>query len=176
MGVFDGIISSQFKSLWVDAIDALLEDTALTLPCQLIFTNTTFEECPNCLYDAMSGRSANTYNGTGPISFTQGVCPYCHGLGTIATDNTLNLNLMVIWNYKDWIGWSGVPDQSMTPFGQCQTISKISTISDIKNAQEIILDTDITKYVKHRFQRTSEPNPVGLGADSYIATMWKRVS
>jgi aminopeptidase C len=82
---------------------------------------------------------------------------------------------MVLWNYKDWVGWNGIPDQSMTPFGQCQTLSKMSTISNIKNAQEIILNTDIEKYVKHRFQRISEPNPIGFGADSYIVVMWKRI-
>ena len=175
MSSFTGIITSQFKTLFTDMIDALLEDSALTVPCQLIFTNTQFTECPNCIYDSQSGRSSNLYNDTGPISFDQGVCPYCHGIGSVVTDNTLNLNLMVLWNYKDWIGWNGIPDDTGMAFGQVQTISKISTLPDIKNAQEIIIDTDIQHYVKHRFQRSSEPNPVGLGADSYIATMWKRV-
>jgi hypothetical protein len=175
MGVFDGIITASFKQLYIDAIDALLETTALTLPCQLIFTNTTFAECPNCLFDSMSQRSSNIYQTDGPIPFSQGICPYCHGVGTIATDNTTDLSLMVIWNYKDWIGWNGVPDDTMTPFGQMQTISKMSTLPDIKNAQEVIVDTDIINYVKHRFQRSSEPTPIGLGDSTYIATMWKRI-
>jgi hypothetical protein len=175
MGNFDGIITASFKQLFVDAIDALLENTALTVPCQLLFENTTFTECPNCILDVMSGRSSNIYKSGGPIAFTQGYCPYCNGVGRITTDNTINLNIIVIWNYKDWIGWAGVPDNTMTPFGQCQTLSKMSTISDIKNAKEIILDTDIESHVKHRFSRISEPNPIGLGADSYIVTMWKRI-
>jgi len=173
--IFSGIINDQFKQIFQDAIDSLLENPALTVPCQLIFANTQFTECPNCLFDPMTQRSSNQYNGGGPISFTNGVCPYCRGVGLVATSNTKDLNLMVLWNYKDWIGWNGVPDQSMTPFGQCQTMSKISTISDLKNAQEVILDTDISQYVKHRFQRTSEPNPIGLGADSYVLVMWKRI-
>lgn len=173
---FSGIITTAFKTLFTNAIDALLEDTALTVPCRLIFTNTTFEECPNCLYDTMSQRSSNIYQSGGPIEFTQGVCPYCHGIGRIASDNTKNLNLMVIWDYKQWIGWNGVPDNTTTAFGQCQTLSKLSTVTDIKNAQEMIVDTDISAYVKHRFQRTSEPNPINFGADSYFATMWKRIS
>ena len=172
---FAGLITAQFKEAFNNAIDALLEDSALTVPCQLIFTNTSFTDCPNCLYDSMSGRSSNIYNSTGPIPFANGNCPYCHGIGTTATDNTKPIHLMVIWNYRDWIGWNGIPDNSMTPFGQVQTLSKLSTLSDIKSAQEIILDTDIQRYVKHRFQRAGEPNPVGLGADSYIATIWKRI-
>lgn len=169
MGLFDGIINDQFLAIFEDAI------SSFAIPCQLIFTNTQFTECPNCLFDGMSQRSSNQYNGSGPISFTNGVCPYCHGVGLVAPSKTKAIDLVILWNYKDWVGWNGVPDQSMTSFGQCQTMSKMATVADIKNAQEVILDTDISQYVKHRFQRISEPNPIGLGSDSYILTMWKRI-
>ena len=175
MSSFTGIISSSFKTLFTNAIDSLLEDTALTVPCQLIFADSDIVECTNCYLDTMTGRSNGNYKTGGPIPFTQGTCPYCYGVGTLATDNTTNLNLIVIWNYKEWIGWNNIPDNTMVPFGYCQTLSKLSTLSDIKRAKEILLNTDLSIYVKHKFNRISEPNPIGLGGDNYIVTMWKRV-
>ena len=123
----------------------------------------------------MSNRSSNIYKIGGPIPFTQGNCPYCYGLGVITTDHTVSLNLVVLWNYKDWIGWNGVPDHTNVPFGQAQTLSKLSTLSNIKSAKELIIDTDMSAYVKHRFERTSEPNPIGFGSDDYIVANWKRI-
>ena len=175
MSSFTGIISSSFKTLFTDAINALLEDDALTVPCQLVFVDSGRTECTNCYRDPMTGRSNGIYRPGGPISFSQGTCPYCFGLGMLITDNTTNLNLIVIWNYKEWIGWQGIPSDVMTPFGHCQTLSALSTLSDIKRAKEIILNTDLSTYTKHRFDRISEPNPIGLGSDAYIITTWKRI-
>ena len=54
---FSGIITAQFKQTFTDAISALLEDTALTVPCTLIFANTKLQDCPNCLYVVISKKS-----------------------------------------------------------------------------------------------------------------------
>jgi hypothetical protein len=175
MSLFTGIISSSFKTLFTDAIDALLEDDGLTVPCQLVFVDSDHTECINCYRDVMTGRSNGIYKIGGPISFVQGNCPYCHGLGVLVTDNTLNLSLIVVWNYKEFVGWNKIPDDTMLPFGYCQTMSKLDTLSDIKRAKEIILNTDLSAYVKHRFVRISEPNPIGLGNDAYVITTWKRI-
>jgi hypothetical protein len=172
---FLNLLSAQFKQTFINAIDSVLDSSGLTLPCQLTFADTTYTECPNCVYDTMSQMSSNVYKTGGPIVFTQGNCPYCRGIGTIAIDNISLIYMVVLWNYKDWIGWQGIPDQSMTPFGQVQTLSKMTTLPDIKNAKEVLLDVDIAKYVQHRFQRVGEPNPIGFGTSSYIATMWKRI-
>lgn len=173
---FAGIITADMKALFNNAISSLLESTALTVPCQFIFADTDFIECPNCFFDAMSGRSSNIYRPGGPIDFNYGNCPYCYGIGKITLDETLNTNLIVLWNYKDWIGWNGVPDNTMVPFGQCQTMSALSTLTDIKRAKEIILNTNLSTYVKHRFERSSEPNPIGLGDDAFVLCMWKRIA
>lgn len=175
MSVFTGIITAQFKQIYRDMITALLEDTALTLPCQLIFADTIFTRCPNCIYDAMSNRSSNIYLAGGPISFTHGVCPYCHGMGTLPADTTLNMNLMVIWEPKQWVGWTGVKDNTIVPYGQAQTISTLATLPDLKRCQSLLIDTNIQQYVKYLYERITEPGPLGLGSDDFIVTMWKRV-
>jgi len=44
----------------------------------------------------------------------------------------------------------------------------------IRNATEIVIDTDIAKYGNYIYERASDPEPVGLGDHRYIITMWKR--
>jgi len=169
------IIIPAHKTLFNDMINALLADTALTIPCQLLFEDTQLEECPNCVFDSVSNRSSNVYKAGGPISFTHGNCPYCFGVGTLATDNTTTLYMAVLWNYKEWIGWNGIPDDTLLPYGQCQTLTKISTLTDIKRAKEVLFATDLSAYAKHRFIRVSEPNPIGFGGSDFITTIWKRI-
>jgi hypothetical protein len=176
---FSGIITTEFKNIFNNAIDSLLETTALTIPCRLVFDDTSFVVCDNCIFDTMTGRSSNIYQAdpAGPIPFEQGICPKCLGLGKIVTEPTTDISMIVVWNYKEWIGWGGgVTDEMKVPFGYVQTFSSlIDTITNIKRAKEILIDTNILPYVRHSFIRISEPNPVGFGSSRYVATMWKRV-
>ena len=170
-----GLITADFKALFKSSIDSLLETTGLTLPCRPVFTDNDTTECPNCYFDSISNRSSNTYRENGPIPFYNGNCPYCYGVGLIYTDTSLDLSMVVIWNYKDWIGFNGIPDNTLIPFGQAQTMSALSTLSSIKRSKELIIDTNLETYTNNRFERTGEPNPIGLGSDDYIVTTWKKI-
>ena len=48
---FSGIIDSSFKSVFNNAISAILADDALTISCTLEYGITKYEDCVNCLYD-----------------------------------------------------------------------------------------------------------------------------
>ena len=61
MSNFTGLITAEFKQVFTDAIGSLLEDTALTVACKLVFDNTKLQECPNCLYDPISRKSSNQF-------------------------------------------------------------------------------------------------------------------
>lgn len=167
---FSGIITSDLKTLYTNMIDALLEDTALTVPCKLIYEGTKWTLCPNCRISPISGRSTNVYNGTGPVSFSMGTCPVCNGDGRLQHQTNETIYMAVLWNYRDWI----VEIPVNYPEGHIQTISKINTVDQIKRANEMVVDTNIEQYSKHIFEREGEPNPLGFGADSYVFTMWKR--
>jgi hypothetical protein len=67
MSIFAGIITSGMKQLYNDAINALLENTALTVPCKLVYENTKLQDCPNCLYDPLTRKSSNQYQAGGPL-------------------------------------------------------------------------------------------------------------
>lgn len=172
MSDFDGLISTAFKQLFIDAIDSLLSDTSLTVPCQLIYSNSKFTECPNCLLNNMTGKSSGQYKTGGPIPFSAGVCPYCHSLGRVTDEQTETLYFGVIWDSKQFLGKFPVGN----PNEFVQTVSKKTTYDEIKRANQIIIDTGITDYTKNKFERVSEPAFVEFGSSSYIITTWKRTA
>ena len=94
---FSGIITNDFKNLFSNAIKALLEDAALTVPCTLYFGVTKYEDCSNCVYDPIGRKSSNKFQTGGPVPFRNGgVCPVCSGNGKKPVTSTENLNLAVI--------------------------------------------------------------------------------
>jgi len=181
MSLFDGIITSDFKALHKDAIDALLEDTALTVPCRLYYGDTKWTDCPNCVFDAIGGKSSNRYTPGGPVPFPNGqICPYCHGKGRTPDEQTEELYMMVIWDMKAWfrLGALGALVASATAntedsFAQTMSIWA-DTYDKLKRAKEVILDTDVETSVELRFVRMGEPQPCGFNDSNYAVTMWKR--
>jgi len=168
---FAGIITSDFKDLFVNMIDALLEDDALTVPCRLIYEGTKWTLCANCTPSPMSGRSTNVYKSGGPAPFYTGTCPICHGVSRIPDEQTEEIYMAAIWNHKDWLG--DVVVQNPNDF--VQTISKIDTLDNIRRTNEIVIDTTIENYVKNVFKLSGAPTVCGLGAKSYVFALWERV-
>ena len=169
---FLGIITSELKTLYNNAIDSLLADDGLTKPCQLIYGGTKNSLCPNCVYDPINRKSTNRYKAGGLYPFSSGqICPHCNGIGLIGVESTETVYLAIIWDYKQWrkFGFN-----ILSPDGLVVTVCNIDKLPDIKRAKEIIIDTNIQAYVKHRFVREGEPNPMGFGETRYIATLWKR--
>ncbi len=172
MGQFDGIITAEHKTIFRDAIDALLHSDGLTLPCRFIYGGTKYVLCVNCQFNSMTGKSNNVYLSGGPVPFYHGQCPMCGGEGKIPQEATSDpIYLAVIWAYRKWLPMSVKVD---SPDGMIQTICAMDRISQIKKAKEIVVDTNIEKFVRHKFMRDSEPEPAGFGSDDYIVTLWKR--
>lgn len=172
MGQFDSIITDAMKTMFKDAIDALLRSDGLSLPCRFIYGGTKYINCPNCLFNSITGKSSNIYTAGGPVPFSQGICPYCNGEGKVLQEATTSpVYMLVIWDYKKWIPMA-VPVES--PEGMIQTITTKDVLPEIKKAKELVVDTNIEAFVRHRFIREGEPNPAGFGASDYVITLWKR--
>jgi hypothetical protein len=174
---FSGIISSDLQLIYNNAINALLESSSsLSVPCRFVYEGTNSNLCPNCYFDYTTGRSSNTYVPGGPISFNQGQCPYCRGVGKLYEDSTEDIYMMVVWNYKDFVLWNIKQSTNLeSPEGLAQTISAITTMDNVMKASYVILDTNITPYETQKFKRYAPPNPAGLGTDSFILTLWERI-
>lgn len=169
------LISQQFKNLFDNRIDLLLEDNALTVPCLLVYGDTKYMECPNCVLNMANGRSSGLYKVGGPIQFSGGICPFCNNEGRIAETSQDSVYLALIFDSKDWIRWN---KQSISPHNSkmfVQSISKFSTTyTKIKRAKYLIADTGINNTTRSRYERYEEPVPLGLGNSNYVICMWKR--
>lgn len=154
-------------------IDELLRVNSLSLPCKLIYEGSKFTECPNCVPDPISHKSSSIYKVGGPIVFADGqICPYCHGMGVDYSESSDIINMLVLFDYKNWINFNY---RIHSPEGLVQTISKFTEYTKIKKCNKIIIDTNIQNYTESYFIRNSEPEPCGFGDSSYIFTFWKKI-
>jgi hypothetical protein len=174
--MFSGIISNNnMKQIFNDAINALLEDTALTVPCKLVFENSKLEDCPNCLYDPMRQKSSNQYQAGGPIPFVNGqICPYCSGAGSLSFSSEEILYLGII--KPVFFGMDQLELNNVNYIdGKIQSLCSINFYAKIKNASYIIVDTNLSDLTLSKFVRERDPIPVGYGDNSFIITTWKNV-
>ena len=166
---FSGIINSDFKNLHANAITELV--TGCAVPCTLVYGQTLFTDCPNCLLNVVGNKSSNRYQAGGPTPFV-GICPVCNGAGKIPTEQTASIDLAIIYDYREWIN---IGIEIGSPLGYVQSLSLLKTLDDLKEAKELIVDTNISKYVNQRFERVGEPQPCGFGQATIVVTMWKRI-
>lgn len=172
--MFDNIITSEFKNLFTDAIDSLLAENSLSVPCKLFYSGEANSKlCSNCEYDTISKLSANIYKSGGPVPFTNGhICPVCMGVGYITSDSSEIIHMAVIFDSKFFVNWSTKAVD--IPAGIVQTICDIKYMSKIKNANEVSFDTNLSQYGNAIYARAGDPTPVGLGINKYITTIWNR--
>jgi hypothetical protein len=171
---FTGIITSEFKQLFVNAISSLLADDALTVPCRIIFGTTKNTQCPNCVLDTITKASSNKYNGIGPNSFPTGsICPVCGSLGYIASDTSETLYLSVLWQWQR-AKFIDIGIKLNVGESYAQTISLLGTLHTLRRAKEAVLDTSAEGHGKRTYEREGEPTPLGLGDTKFVITLWKR--
>lgn len=171
---FTNILNKNFKQLYNNAIDSLLEQNALTIPCRLKYSGQQNSIlCHNCIFDPISKLSSNIYNGTGPNSFNEGTtCPVCAGLGMLRSDAEEIIYMAVLFDSKYWLNWSS--NTVNISDGMVQSICLSSYMTKIRNANEVVFDTSLESYNNYIYQRAGDPNPIGLGDNRYIITMWQR--
>jgi hypothetical protein len=171
----NNLFGSNFKNIYKNSINLLLDSSGLTVPCTLKYTGANSKiYCNNCIFDTISQLSTNKYNNTGPSPFTEGtICPVCMGMGmTQSNAGTEIIYLACIFDSKYWLNWSS---KSLNiPDGMVQTICKIELLPKIRSATEMIMDNNISKYGNFIYERYGDPEPAGLGDHAYIITMWKR--
>lgn len=174
---FTNILSDSLKTLYNNAIDAVVNEGGLAMPCGLSYAGQQNQNfCNNCVYDPISKLSANIYNGTGPNPFPDGgVCPVCMGNGVANIDTaveTTTVYLAVILTPKDFFP---INNQivNMTD-GEIQTICHVKLAPQLRNCIGLTLQTDIDNYGGYTYERASDPTPAGFGSHRYIITMWKR--
>jgi hypothetical protein len=175
--IFSGLISKEFKGIFNDAIDSLLEQDSLSLPCTIVYDNQINNiQCNNCIFDNISLLSSNIYNGSGPSPFQEGsVCPVCMGLGLIKNpgkNNIETIHLAFIFDSKYFLN---INNKTVNiPNGTIQSLCNINLLSKLKNASELIFDNNLSNLAHFKYERASDPEPLGLGDNRYIITLWNK--
>lgn len=171
MNIFSGLINNDFKKLYKDALSALFYDDAATIPCRIYYGTTRYEDCPNCVASPIGQQPSTRYQDGGPIPFPFGsICPMCNGNGKRPVETSETINLVVIWDYKQFVNNNTVSQAD----GVIQTITFASNTPKLKRAKELVVATDIAGYGRHRFERISEPQPCGFSDDDFVECLWKR--
>lgn len=159
-----------YKDIYNSMIDTILASTGLTVPCTLVYESTKLQQCPNCIYDPISKKSANLYKSGGPLVFSNGqTCPYCLGNGTTSNySSEEEVYFALLTNSKDFLG--AVNEANIA----AQTICSIKYLDNIRKCSKIIFNSNISSLSNNIFIRSNEPQPVGLGDNRYIFTNWAR--
>ena len=164
---YTGVITAAMKTTFNNAIDALLENSACTVACTLVYGGQKFENCSNC--------QGGVYVPGGPIPFPNGkICPLCQGTSRREVEQTDTIYLMPIFNSKKWTT-TIIKTSPKYPNEVCETMSLLSTMPQLKACKHIILDSTNSNYTRNVFKRLGEPEPCGFGDMRYIITAWERV-
>lgn len=95
----------------------------------------------------------------------------CQGAGKRGVESSETMNLMVVWEQKDFFNVGTVN----TAEGDIQVLTFADRTPQLKRAKELIVATNIAGYGTHRYTRASEPQPCGLDSDDFVVCMWKRI-
>jgi len=167
---FDGVISDDLKLVYYQSMEALIN--SLALPCRIIYPTTSYINCTSCNISEGERHTSTSLTGR-PSNFrSMAGCAACNGEGKIPVENTEDINLAVIWSYKQFfkVGSINLADASL------QTLSRREdSYQQIKRAKELIVDTDVETIGKFRFILLGEPVLVGFGDSSFIVCNWKRI-
>lgn len=174
--MFDNLPFTELKNTFNNAIDSLISQNGLSVPCILHYDKNMIkrELCYNCLYDPISQRSANRHNGTGPIYFPrESMCPVCNGYGYIDNATQETIYLAVIFDSKYWLNW-GSKTVNISD-GMVQSLCKIDLLPKINNCSFMVIDNSISNYGGNQYTRAGQSEPAGLGNNRYIITMWQKL-
>lgn len=152
--------------LYHEGIDTVIEFNGK--PCTLIYPPLQ-TECPNCLWNEIGQTSAGVYKSGGPITFSFGPCPYCHGRGVIETEVTESIDLIVHWDIQSWIL---VNKNVAIPAGAIQTFGYMRDYSKIANSRHLIV-ADINSYATFKFERYGDMTPHGF-KHRYLICTWQK--
>lgn len=172
MNPFSNIISSDFLNTYINAIDSILQQGALSIACILKYDNGSSDYCNNCIYDQITKASSNQYNNTGPSPFAENtICPVCLGFGLVKNNNYEDtLYLATIFDSKYFINNNKIVN---IPDGSIQTICSSTYLPKIRSANELTIK-DAELYGSYIYERSTDPNLMGLGNINYISTLWHR--
>lgn len=149
--------------------DDMLKNKNIAVDTKLIYP-AKIEDCPNCIFNSMQGKSSGKYQSGGPIPFSGGICPYCRNKGTIEGEQSDIIPLRV---YYDKASWRKIANIEIGN-GDAMCIGYIKDMPKVKRAVEIIPSYEIKEYGERKYTLAGEPVPWGLSKDKFCSFVIKR--
>lgn len=158
-----------------NAVDAMI-DSNFGVNCRLYYpAEKTI--CSNCEFNPIIGRSANIYKAGGPISFTDGFCPFCNGDGYTDDSRTEDIMLRCYFTPKHWIKIINDSKTDMKyPDGAMQTIGHLSDLQKCRRANYITVNTNVAGYINSSYGLIGEPVLHGFQRNKFFIAMWERTN
>lgn len=163
------IPSSVFTTYYTTADDFI--DKNFGVNC-VIYYPAKRVDCENCIFDPFTKKSSNKYQSGGPISFTNGICPYCNGEGFRSSVDSDTIKMRAYYDKKSWVK---IPLPINLPDGAVQTIGHMSDLPKVLRCTEMQLHSDIAGQGTFKYMLSGEPVPHGFGRNKYFIAMWVRV-
>jgi hypothetical protein len=160
-------ISTELIDLYEEGIDEII--TTFGKSCRLYFPP-ALNECPNCKLDTLNNTSSNRYKAGGPISFSDGICPYCKGIGYINQDVTEDITMIVHDNPKNWL----FVGRLIIPQGGIQTRGYMAAHYAKLQQTVRMRRKSLDGYDTFEYEKNEAPIPYGLRY-KWVITNWKRV-
>ena len=164
-------IPQEVFDLYNSVVDDMINSN-FGVNCKVIYPPTRVF-CSNCVYDSIGRKSANKYVHGGPAPFNFGICPICGGSGYKEIESNTTIKLRVYYETKSFIKLAGMVD---IPDGTVQVIGFLSDVNKIRNANRIILNSDLEGVAGNVYERLTEPVPHGFKRNRYFICMLKRSS
>ncbi len=166
------LLTPEILSTAQEAFDALINE--LGKSCKLFLKSHTPTVCPNCIFNSSLGKSTGIYNGTGPISFSGGLCPVCHGLGFLpnTVDNTKTVTLLIDWEPNHY----QILDEVIKEPNQIiYTKGYVTDMPYIIQADYLVIDYVNAVYENNRYELWGEVAlPGNIIKNRYFECFWKR--
>lgn len=141
--------------------------------CTLVFPAID-SECPNCLFDPTTKRSANIYRTGGPYPFTNHtVCPLCDGEGRRTQPSTDTIRLRVYYGGMEVNAamkiMQALPAGFGSPDGLIYIIGYMSDKAKFDRADYLMLLNQAN--FEQKAEKASKPVPWGFRKNRYFACM-----
>lgn len=132
-------INNSIFDKYEESVDWMIAN--LGVDCKIVYPPIK-NECPNCYVNNMPGVGAsNVYRTNGPYPFTEGICPYCEGMGfkETSTSETIRvrtyfdlatINKLASWNVK--VPTIGVPNGVAIIIGYMKDVPKFQNMAFIE--------------------------------------------
>jgi hypothetical protein len=132
------------------------------------------EICSNCIYNHITKTSTNIYKAGGPISFSNTICPYCHGEGAVETETeTDTIKMRVYFDRKSWIKPPGQVELKI-PDGSCQCYGFLVDLPKLKRADRVGIHAEVLGHDQFVFKLSGEPWLHGFKKNKYFICILER--